>query len=476
MPITNQHANSYSGRVDQHTWMTGLDLVKPVNASKMIDQYGNDEYMKELMWWKMQGVKKIVNNSDGWGWYNELPFNEKVVVKADASTATTTLIFTINTSYINTLGSQRSIYPREGDYLKDFGPIVNEGRISNIVDGGVDFTITANSITNTNWTAPFAGKEYAIYTYAEHEDSLTLPNPKDSYTSKDTAKLQRFAEQIKTTADVMTDSLWINQDENGNTISMWGDKQVMDCERRLAVQQVGAMWLGKYTTATGLPMTTQGAWDAFATGATTVNYTATTPTLAQVRTVIDNEKDNGVNGPQMWMLNKTAYRDFQSLWVSQGATTDLNVNQAALHSARLIFEDPIASSTDGLLRRFDTNTVVLDGVTINLRQMNISYDRSRVFGVDPTRNLFLTAGFVAPTARVKDGNGNPVGIIEVGYKSLGEYNLMGSTGGYFTNNGYLGWLTPGGPTDEQNNRRYGMRSFMGFGFRALQQCTYLQKA
>lgn len=468
MPITYQSANSYTGRVDQHTWMTGLDLVKPVNANKMIDAYGNDPYMKELMFWKMQGVKQVVNNSDGWGWYNELPVNEKIVVKANAGSATTTLSFTIDTSYINTLGGQRSIYPRVGDYIKDFGPTVNEGRITSVTDGGVDFTIVATSITGTNWTAPALNKEYGIYTYAEFEGSLTLPAAKDSYTSKSTAKLQRFAEKIVTTSDVLTDELWINQDENGNTISQWGDKQVIDCERRLAIQQVGAMILGVYTTAIGQPGTTRGMWKAFDDEATNATYTAGGTTLAEVRGVIDGEKSYGVFGPQTWMLNKTAYRATQSLFVSQSANTDLNVIQASKDSARVIFEGNLPDGGESLMRRFDVTTVVLDGVTINLRQSNLSYDSQRLFGIDGTNNRYTKAGFVMPTERMKDSNGNPVGIIQVGYKSLGKYNLMGTSGS-------LGWLADGGPTNEELNRTFGMRSHMGFGFRALTQCTYLNQ-
>jgi uncharacterized protein YuzE len=459
-------ANSYSGQIDQHSWLTGLDIVMPENAPKMIDAYGNDPYYNELMFWKMQGVRRIVNNSDGWAWWDELPFNEKVVVKADASSSTTTLSFTINTTYINTLGGQRSIYPRVGDRIIDMGPTVNRGRINSVTDNGTDFTIVAVSSQGTNWTTPTAGKEYAIYTYAEGEDAQTLPDPKDSYTEKQSAKLQRFAEQVKTTADVLTDNLWIKMDENGNAIGQWGDKQVIDCERRMAVQQVGAMILGKYTTTTGQAMTTQGMWDAYSTDSTLVNYTAGSPTLAQQRSVIDSMKANGVFGPIMNMLPKTTYRAFQPLYVSQAAVTDLNVNQAVAHSEQLIFEN-VPQDGNGLLRRFDVNTAILDGVTLNNRQLNISYDSNRVFGIDAANNKFLTAGFCAPTVRVKDGNNNPVGIIEVGYKSLGKYNLIG-------NYGTLGWLADGRPTDEQNNRRFGMRSFMGFGFRALSQTVYLQ--
>lgn len=462
-----QPANSYSGQVNQHTWMTGLDIVTPQFASKMIDAYGNDPYYKELVFWKMQGARRIVNNSDGWNWFDELPFNEKIVVKADAGTATTTLVFTINTSLINTLGSQRSIYPRIGDRIIDMGPTVNRGQITNIVDGGTDFTITAVSSQGTNWTVPSAGKEYAIYTLAEQEDAQSLPDAKDSYVEKQSAKLQRFAEKIKTTADVLTDQLWINTDENGNAIAMWGDKQVMDCEKRMAVQQAGAMWLGAYTSATGQAMTTRGMWDAFSTDATLVNYTAGAATLAQQRTVIDTVKANGVFGPIMNMYPKTTYRAFQGMFVSQSAVTDLNVNQSIAHTEQLLFEN-VPQSGNGLLRRFDVNTAILDGVTLNNRQLNISYDANRVFGVDPTNNLFLTAGFVAPAVRVKDGNNNPVGIIEMGYKSLGKYNLIGNTG-------TLGWLADGGPTNEANERAFGMRSFMGFGQRALSQCVYLQK-
>jgi len=459
-------ANSYSGQIDQSSWLSGLDIVKPEIASGMIDAYGNDPYYNELMFWKMQGTRRIVNNSGGWSWFDELPFNERIIVKADASSSGTTLAFTINTTYINTLGGQRSIYPRVGDRIIDMGPTVNRGRINSIADNGTDFTITAVSSDGTTWTAPTAGKEYAIYTYAETEDAQSLPDPKDSYTERQYAKLQRFADQIKTTADVLTDQLWIMTDENGNAIAQWGDKQKIDCERRMAVQQVGAMILGKWTTTTGQAMTTQGMWDAYSTDSTLVNYTAGLATLAQQRTVIDTVKANGVFGPLMNMLPKTTYRAFQPLYVSQSSVTDLNVNQSIAHSEQLIFEN-VPQEGNGLLRRFDVNTAILDGVTLNNRQLNISYDRNRVFGVDPTNNKFLTSGFVAPTVRVKYGNYIPVGSIEMGYKSLRQYNLIGTYG-------TLGWLADGRPTDEQNNRRYGMRSFMGFGFRALSQTVYLQ--
>lgn len=458
-------ANSYTGQVDQSSWISGLDLVVPQYAPKMIDAYGQAEYYKELMFWKMQGSRKIVNNSAGWNWFDELPFAEKIIVKANAGSATTTLSFTIDTTLINTLGGQRSIYPRVGDRVVDMATH-NVGRINSITDGGVDFTIVAVSSTGTNWTAPTAGKEYGIYTYAEVEDAQNLPAPKDSYTEKQSAKLQRFAEQVKTTADVLTDQLWVVTDENGNAIGQWGNKQVMDCERRMALQQVGAMWLGKYTTTTGQAMTTRGMWDAYTIDATLVNYTAGTPTLTQGRTVIDTVKAANFYGPLTWMLPKTTYRSFQGLYFNQGSLQDLNINQLANESEQIIFEN-VDQNTTGLLRKFDVNTAILDGVTINNRQLNISYDNKTLFGIDAANNKFLTAGFVAPTTRIKNGDGGKVGIIEVGYKSMGKYNLMATYG-------TLGWLADGRPTDEQYNRRYGMRSFMGFGFRALSQAVYLQ--
>jgi hypothetical protein len=55
----------------------------------------------------------------------------------------------------------------------------------------------------------------------------------------------------------------------------------------------------------------------------------------------------------------------------------------------------------------------------------------------------------------------------MGYKSMGKYNLISTYGS-------LGWLADGGATDEQNNKRTGMRSHMGFGIKGLTQCVYLE--
>jgi hypothetical protein len=459
-------ANSYSGQITQHEWIGALDVIKPVIASETVDAYGNDAFMKELMYHKLRCSKKIVNNSDGWSWFDDMRFNQVIVVLANAGTATTNLSFTIGPAAINTLDGQRSVYFAVGDYLMDMAT-GEGGRINSVVDGGVNFTIQATSITGTNWTAPTTGKEYGIYTYAEFEDSQTLPNPKDSYVEQKSAKLQRFAVQAKATSDVLTDELWINTSESGEYFGSWGDRTIMNAEKRLAAQQVGAMWLGQYTTASGLPVTTRGAWKAFQAEATTVNYTPAGMTISEARDVIEAIKGANAFGPQTWTLPHVTNQAVQQLFQNQGALTDQNINQLQrAESAKLTFDDVDGATAESLMKVFDTTTAILDGVTINVRLLNLSYDKT-IFGVDAANNSFIRSGFCAPTARTKDGSGNPSSMIEMGYKSMGKYNLISTYGS-------LGWLADGGATDEQNNKRTGMRSHMGFGIKGLTQCVYLE--
>lgn len=178
-------ANSFSGQIAQHTWLTALDLVKPVIAETLVDAYGQSALMKELMFHKLQCKPKVVNNSDGWAWYDALRVNEVITVVANSGTATTNLSFTVGGAMINTLGGNRSIYPAVGDLLMDM-TTQQGGYIYSVVDGGVFFTIQARSIDGTSWTTPVPNKQYAIYSAAEFEDAQTLPSAKDAMLKRST--------------------------------------------------------------------------------------------------------------------------------------------------------------------------------------------------------------------------------------------------------------------------------------------------
>jgi hypothetical protein len=468
-------ANSWTaGAINQHSVLLAEDIVKPQYAETMIDAYGNDEYMKELLFWQMQGVKAVSTNSEGWNWFDELRFDGQVIVKADNGTATTNLKFTLDTTLINGSAGQRSVYVQAGDYLLDMAT-GNAGRVKPItIPGSGDITIEATSISGTNWVVPTAGKEYALYTHAEIEGETLLPQSRDSYTVKRTAKLQRFAEAVRATSDVLTDNLWFQTNEQGEYVGTWGAKQVIDLERRMAQQKTGAMILGQYTSATGLPMTTRGMWSAFKADANQGTYTADSMTINQIRDSIASLKANGVSGPIMYHLPYVAFKAMQANLNTPSSGTNanlnLNVQQLAQKTQRLIFESSVLSDPSGLVRLFDVNNAIIDGNGLNMRLMNISYQRIfNVGGGYTGDNTFLTAMFVAPTSRLADGEGGKVGLIETRYKALNGVNLMSSTG-------EIGWLAAGGANSEANERKRGIRSTMGFGFRALTQCEYLQEA
>lgn len=458
-------ANSFSGQVPQHVQLSALDIVKPIIAETMVDAYGQSALMKELLYHKMQCKPKVVNNSDGWSWYDELRVNEKITVTANSGTATTNLSFTMGGSQINTLGSTRTIYPAIGDIIQD--PATGqEGYIYSVVDGGVTFTVQATSYSG-NWTAPSAGKIYVISSSAEFEDAQTLYKAKDSYVEVKSAKLQRFSAIVKADSDILTDELWINTTESGEYFGSWGGKQIMEGEIRMALQQVGAMWLGIGATevAGSLPGKTQGIWQAYEAEATPVAYTAAAMTIAQARDVIEAIKGAGGYGPQTWTLPHITNEAVQGLFQSQGALTDLNINQVRQSSARLIFENVPQATADNLMRVFDVTTAILDGVTINVRLMNLSYDPN-LFGADQPNNVFIRKGFCCPTARATDGNGNGYSQVEMGYKSMGPYNLMS----YY---GELGFLAKGGANSEANEVKRAWRSHIGFGIRGVTQCVLL---
>lgn len=277
-----------------------------------------------------------------------------------------------------------------------------------------------------------------------------------------------MAAVVKADSDILTDNLWVNTTESGEYFGSWGDKQKMDGEMRLALQQVGAMWLGVYAAEGTNPGTTNGIWKTYENEATDVSYTVAGMTIAQARDVIEAIKGAGAFGPQTWTLPHVTNASVQQMFQDQGSLTNLNINQVRQTSARLIFENVDQATADNLMRVFDVTTAIVDGVTINVRLMNLSYDPN-LFGADSINNAFIRKGFCCPTARATDGNGNAYSQVEMGYKSMGQYNLM-------TSYGEIGWLAAGGANSEANEVKRGWRSHIGFGIRGVTQCVLLSPA
>lgn len=435
------------------------DFVRPDFKERLFNQFG-DQFLKEYRLLEAMSSKRDVQNASGGFHFEEDRYDTRITVLANAGTSGSTLGFTLNSSMINDAGGIRTSYPNVGDEI--FDPITMQRfRITAKTDNGTVTTITARETSGATAVVPSAGKVYGIYTnaYGENTDQ---PDARSSYWTKFTYKLQAIKTSAMVTGFAAGDKLFPLTDEMGNFVGNWGGVQRTQAEFRHLKALVGAMVLGKETTASGLATTTNGMMEVFSTRAVGVDISGGVD-IDSIKTLVDSLIPNSPRSNNyIGLIGRNLINPFQESL--QTLLQNANVVQTAKSSAEMIFGAGAAS--ENMYTTFDFNAVTVNGFTINFRNFNISFD-PEVFGVgDPATNQFANTAYFLPSEQAVDVQGAMRRHIEMNVLSNPEGGV---------NRRLKIWETGANaptPTNGVDNRVTNYLTHAGFDYFALKQCGY----
>jgi len=443
----------------QSTILAVSDFVRPDFKEKLYNQFG-DQFLKEYRLLEAMSSKRDVMNSKGGFHFEEDRYDTRITVAANAGTSGSLLGFTLNSSMINDASGIRTSYPNVGDLI--YNPInMQRFEILTKTDNGTTTTITAREINGQTAVVPTAGTVYGIYSNAKGENT-GQPDARSSYWTKFTYKLQRLATTALITGDAAGDKLFPVTDEMGNFVGNWGGVQRTQAEFRHLKALIGAMILGKESTAAGTQTTTNGIMEVFSTRAVGVDITGGVD-LDSIKTLVDSLIPNSPKSNNyIGLICRNLINPFQESL--QELLKNANIEQTRRSSAEMIFGAGEAS--ENMYTTFDFNAVTVNGFTINFRNFNVSFD-PEVFGLgDPATNQFANTAYFLPSEKAADVQGSMRRHIEMCI-------LANPQGG--VNRRLKIWETGANapvPTNDVDNRVTNYLTHAGFDYFALKQCGY----
>lgn len=439
----------------QNNLLASFDSVVPEVRDLLFQNYG-DQFLKEMKFLWDMNAKRAIKNASGGSHFEEDRYDSVLTVKANASTSGTTLRFTLANAEIEDVDGTLYVYPTETDLI--YSPVTMERyQITSVTDNGTDVTIVATEISGTTATVPQAGDVYAVYSSAAAENS-GQPEPSDSFWTQQTYKLQTIKTSDRVTGDAAVDKLWAEYTEDGKFVGNWVGFSRMRLEYLHLKKLVGAMILGKQGTAGN--STTTGMMEAFSTRANTIDISGGVD-LTTLYETTDLLKTNSAGSNFIGLLTRYVNQPLQDALNEK--YKNANIEQVRRQSANLIFG--MGESSEGMYATNDFNCVTVNGVTYNLRLMDISFDPT-VFGAGGETNQFANTAYFMPSTAGKDAQGGARRHMEVQYGANpagGVDRLMKV------------WQTGANapiPTNDIDNANTHFLSQIGLDFFALKQCAY----
>ncbi len=455
----NSVAPNTSG-YQQSSILAVSDFVRPDFQTKLFKQYG--QFMDDLLLLKRMQATRPIRNASGGFHFEESFYDTYIQVKADASTTGATLKFTIANTQIETVGSKRTVYVTEGDLIMDMATNTRGQVVRVDIPSSGDVTVEAESLTGTSWTAPTAGKQYAIYSNA-YDENTGQPNAKSSSWDKFSFKLQTLKTSALITGNAAIDQLFPETDEKGNFVGNWGGVQRTQAEFRHLKSTIGQLILGIESDAAGVSQTTHGMMDRFATLANGVNVDTASIGIDDLEALIDALKPNNPDNNFMGWLCRGINRPLQAALATE--FQNANISAVRRQSAEMIFG--AAENVESMYATFDFECVVKEGMVFNLRSFDLSYD-PQVFGVGGVSgNLFANTAYFMPSGTGVDAQGMTRRHMEL------AYGVNGDNG---QDRMLKIWETGANapvPTNDIDNRLTHYLTHFGLDFFSLKQCGYM---
>ena len=392
------------------------DFVRPDFQNKLFLQYG-DQFYKDYLFMLAMGGKKGTKNAEGGFHFEEDRYDEAVTVLANAGTGAQSLVFTLDTSEIVTVSGDDYVYPVVGQTLWD--PATNTiGRIiSVVIVDGVSVTITATRLSGPTYTAPAAGKQFALLSNAQPENSIA-PDPQNSYWTKITYQLQTFRNTATTTDLALGDELYAEIDEMGRFVGNWGGVSETQNEYRHMKAIFGALVLGSVNNVAGQPSTTDGYYNVFSAGSNTVDV-LTGNYIDHLYTLIDKLKENSpMSSTYIGLICRNIINDYQT--DLRAVYPDSNIKAIDNQEAQYIFG---GNTSLGQNLRMDFQKAMLSGFTMIGKSFDVSYDPN-VTGLNAAtnQNLFANTAYWIQGGDTSDAQGNTYRPIQMRYLEIPGIN------------------------------------------------------
>ena len=388
------------------------DFVRPDFQTKLFKQYG--QFMDELLLLKRMQATRPIRNASGGFHFEEDYYDNFIEVKADGDTAANILEFTIADSQIETVGSVRTVYVNEGDLIYD--PIAMiRGQVTGVdIPPSGDITVTAKSLRGETWTVPTAGDKYGIYSNA-YDENTDQPDAKSSYWEKFSFKLQTLKTSALITGNASIDQLFPETDEAGNFVGNWGGVQRTQAEFRHLKSTIGQLILGLESNQSGVSQTTHGMMDRFLNRAQTVQSNGMSNPIGTLEDLIDVLKPVNAENNYMGWLCREVNRPLQNALLAE--FQNANISAVRRQSAEIIFGEGEAS--ENMYATFDFECMVKEGMTMNLRAFDLSYD-PKVFGLGGANNQFVNTAYFLPAGTGYDAQGASRRHMELAYGVNGD--------------------------------------------------------
>ena len=430
------------------------------------DQYTNDY---ELLM-AMHGMMTPTVNTEGGFLFQEDRYDSKVTVLANAGTSGATLVFTLDPAEVGQLNGAPYVYPQINDIISDM-TTNNNGIVTNVTFAGIVPTITAVSKSNTSWTTPVAGKEYAINGTAVPEAS-TGPMSRNSYWTKKEYKIQIMRQQATATDLALGAKLFPIRDQIGNVIANWGGESRMQMEYRLLKNVVTNLWVGEENlnvtpnNGTGTQSNTTGYFQEFSNFANQVNVGPANYTQHFADLTADLLENSPRSMYYYGLINANLVdpiqQDMQSTYANQ------NIEAVSKQNSQYMFGE---GATPNMLVRFDFNTFIYNGMTYSTRTQKISYDPNTL-GLNRPQNYFCNTAYFMPSKQGQDAQGFASRNCMLRYVDIPGVPQAGPRKILFIETGGLATV----PTNNQMVRIDDCITWQGNQFNNLEQCGYFYKA
>lgn len=440
-----------------------MGAVRPDFQEKLFNRYG-DQYTNDFqLFLRMHGAMKPSQNAEGGFLFEENRYDSVVTVLANNGSAGSVLNFTLDPSEIELLGSSYYVYPQQYDDIVDM-ETMTRGQIQSVTTGATT-TIVVNSLDSSTWTAPTAGKQYAIYSNNRPENS-DGPLSRNSYWEKKFYQLQVIRESATTTDLALGDKLFPQYDQFNRFVGNWGGVSVTQADFRMIKEIYSNLWISQNKTNAAVSgTTTTGYFQEFSTSANPIDVGADD----YVTHFYDMTSALLTNSPMSMNYYGLINRNLDNPIRQDLSAYFENANIVAVsrQMEKFMFGE---SATEGMYARFDFQTLTMNGFNIGLRANKASWDPI-VLGIDPTKNYFANTAYFSPTQETRDAEGNMGRNCQLRYLEIAGVSQVGQKKTYIWETGALASV----PTNRQLNKTYDLAAWTGNQFYNLNQCAFLFK-